>query len=62
VCFHVYDAHIIQANAEYQQLRWMRLAILKRRKAGDSALLDGKPISEFYSVRSTKPIWDMRNV
>jgi len=28
------------ANAEHQDLRWVRLAVLKRRKAPDSALLD----------------------
>lgn len=34
----------IQATPEYQELRWLRLAILKRRKAGDLALLDGQLI------------------
>ncbi|KAF8877627.1 hypothetical protein BD779DRAFT_1243031 [Infundibulicybe gibba] len=27
-------------SSKYQEIRWLRLAILKRRKAGDSALLD----------------------
>ena len=31
-----------QAGAEYQHLRWMRLALLKRRNAGDGALLEGR--------------------
>jgi len=30
-----------QEGAEYQHLRWMRLALLKRRDGGDSALLEG---------------------
>lgn len=30
------------ASSEYQELRWLRLAILKRRKAGDPALLDSQ--------------------
>ncbi|KAK0475156.1 hypothetical protein IW261DRAFT_1595606 [Armillaria novae-zelandiae] len=30
------------ASSEYQELRWLRLAILKRRKAGDPAVLDGQ--------------------
>ncbi|KAL0578367.1 sporulation-specific protein 22 [Marasmius crinis-equi] len=29
-------------SPEYQELRWLRLAILKRRKASDSAILDGQ--------------------
>lgn len=29
-------------NSGYQELRWLRLAILKRRKAGESALLEGR--------------------
>ena len=31
-----------QTSPEYQQLRWMRVAILKRRKAPHTALLEGK--------------------
>lgn len=31
----------LQASSEYQELRWLRLAILKKRKAGDAAILDG---------------------
>ncbi|OBZ78675.1 hypothetical protein A0H81_00255 [Grifola frondosa] len=34
------DSSVDHTSAEYQQLRWMRIAILKRRKAGTSALLD----------------------
>ncbi|KAF9007848.1 hypothetical protein BDQ17DRAFT_1237313, partial [Cyathus striatus] len=34
------DASTDHGNSEYQELRWLRLAILKRRKAGDAALLD----------------------
>jgi len=32
------------ASAEHQELRWLRLAVLKRRKAPDSTLLDGQSI------------------
>jgi hypothetical protein len=31
-----------QTSSEYQQFRWMRLAVLKRRRVGDSALLEGE--------------------
>lgn len=34
------DASTDHASSEYQELRWLRLAVLKRRKAGDPALLD----------------------
>ncbi|KIJ97167.1 hypothetical protein K443DRAFT_106039 [Laccaria amethystina LaAM-08-1] len=34
------DASADHASSEYQELRWLRLAVLKRRKAGDPALLD----------------------
>ncbi|KAJ7449476.1 hypothetical protein B0H11DRAFT_333517 [Mycena galericulata] len=34
------DAFSENGRSEYQELRWLRLAVLKRRKAGDSALLD----------------------
>ncbi len=33
---------LIQTSAEYQQLLWMRVAILKRRKAAHAPLLEGK--------------------
>jgi len=35
------DASNNHASTEYQELRWLRLAVLKRRKAGDATLLDG---------------------
>lgn len=31
-----------KGNAEFQELRWLRLAVLKRRKTGEAALLNGK--------------------
>ncbi|KAJ7066261.1 meiosis protein SPO22/ZIP4 like-domain-containing protein [Mycena amicta] len=36
------DALAVTENgrSEYQELRWLRIAVLKRRKAGDTALLD----------------------
>ncbi|EIW86072.1 hypothetical protein CONPUDRAFT_45846, partial [Coniophora puteana RWD-64-598 SS2] len=34
------DGSVDQGSSEYQQLRWMRLAVVKRRKAGDSAILE----------------------
>ncbi|KAF8168527.1 meiosis protein SPO22/ZIP4 like-domain-containing protein [Crassisporium funariophilum] len=34
------DASNDHASSEYQELRWLRLAVLKRRKAGDPAVLD----------------------
>ncbi|KAF8880917.1 meiosis protein SPO22/ZIP4 like-domain-containing protein [Gymnopilus junonius] len=34
------DSSQDHATSEYQELRWLRLAVLKRRKAGDAALLD----------------------
>lgn len=33
-----------QENPEHQQLRWMRVAILKRRKAAEVELLDGEGV------------------
>ncbi|KAH7906954.1 meiosis protein SPO22/ZIP4 like-domain-containing protein [Hygrophoropsis aurantiaca] len=33
------DSSVDHASSEYQQLRWMKLAVLKRRKAGDTMLL-----------------------
>ncbi|KAG6909084.1 hypothetical protein DXG01_002065 [Tephrocybe rancida] len=35
------DASPDHASSAYRELRWLRLATLKRRKAGDAALLDG---------------------
>ncbi|EDR10151.1 uncharacterized protein LACBIDRAFT_318205 [Laccaria bicolor S238N-H82] len=37
------DTSTNHASSKYQELRWLRLAVLKRRKAGDPALLDGIP-------------------
>ncbi|PPQ99580.1 hypothetical protein CVT26_008401 [Gymnopilus dilepis] len=34
------DSSQDHATSEYQELRWLRLAVLRRRKAGDGALLD----------------------
>ncbi|KAF5312423.1 hypothetical protein D9619_003715 [Psilocybe cf. subviscida] len=34
------DASKDCATAEYQELRWLRLAVMKRRKAGNSSLID----------------------
>ncbi|KAJ6559308.1 meiosis protein SPO22/ZIP4 like-domain-containing protein [Mycena sp. CBHHK59/15] len=34
------DTFSENGRSEYQELRWLRLAVLKRRKAGDPALLD----------------------
>ncbi|KAG5643052.1 hypothetical protein DXG03_001630 [Asterophora parasitica] len=34
------DASPDHASSGYRELRWLRLATLKRRKAGDTALLD----------------------
>ncbi|KAH6880612.1 hypothetical protein BKA70DRAFT_1378100 [Coprinopsis sp. MPI-PUGE-AT-0042] len=36
------DASGNNANPEYQELRWLRLTVLKRRKAPESVLLDGE--------------------
>jgi hypothetical protein len=36
-----------QASDEYQRLRWMRLALVKRSKAGESAPFDGTISSAF---------------
>ena len=41
---------LFQTSAEYQQLRWMRVAILKRRKAAHAPLLEGQ-----LALRVTDP-------
>ena len=47
---------LYQGSSEYQQLRWMRLAILKRKKTGDSTLLDGEsPLEKFTVVILCRP-------
>ncbi|KAG1809768.1 uncharacterized protein HD556DRAFT_1223242, partial [Suillus plorans] len=33
------DSSVDNVSSEYQQLRWMKLAVIKRRKAGDTVLL-----------------------
>jgi len=43
------DASSDNANPEFQELRWLRLATLKRRKAGDAVLLDGQLVGFFHS-------------
>ncbi|KDR70078.1 hypothetical protein GALMADRAFT_76693 [Galerina marginata CBS 339.88] len=52
------------ANSEYQELRWLRLAVLKRRKAGDASLLDAfKSIinhMEFSEANITEVLQDLR--
>ncbi|KAK0197894.1 hypothetical protein F5146DRAFT_1099840 [Armillaria mellea] len=54
------------ASSEYQELRWLRLAILKRRKAGDPALLDAfKSIidhMELTESRITDVLQDLRTI
>ncbi|KAK0232662.1 hypothetical protein IW262DRAFT_1260291, partial [Armillaria fumosa] len=54
------------ASSEYQELRWLRLAILKRRKAGDPALLDAfKSIIDHMEVtesRITDVLQDLRTI
>jgi len=48
------DAAADHATPEYQELRWLRLAILKRRKAGDSTLLDAfKSIIDHMDLSET---------
>lgn len=37
---HILSTFLQGSPEEYQQLRWMRLAVLKRRGAGDAALLE----------------------
>ncbi|XP_006457544.1 hypothetical protein AGABI2DRAFT_181685 [Agaricus bisporus var. bisporus H97] len=44
-----------QGSSEYQDLRWLRLAILKRRGAVDNSILDEKDITE--SVPSYVIVW-----
>ncbi|KAK0207833.1 hypothetical protein DFS33DRAFT_1408812 [Desarmillaria ectypa] len=54
------------ASSEYQELRWLRLAILKRRKAGEPALLDAfKSIidhMELTESRITDVLQDLRTI
>ncbi|KAF9467007.1 hypothetical protein BDZ94DRAFT_1212000 [Collybia nuda] len=48
------DSSSDHANTEFQELRWLRLGILKRRKAGDTALLDAfKSIVDHMELTET---------
>ncbi|KAJ3970196.1 hypothetical protein EV361DRAFT_995881 [Lentinula raphanica] len=40
------DASKDHDSSEYQELRWLKLATLKKRQAGDTALLDCKTVSD----------------
>lgn len=37
-----FSIHTTQTATEYQQLRWMRIAVLRKRKAGYTPLLEGE--------------------
>ncbi|KAJ7461286.1 hypothetical protein B0H11DRAFT_119781 [Mycena galericulata] len=56
----------LKGRSEYQELRWLRLAVLKRRKAGDSALLDAfKSIIDhmtFCEANITDILQDLRTL
>ncbi|KAF8957067.1 meiosis protein SPO22/ZIP4 like-domain-containing protein [Flammula alnicola] len=60
------DASQHHASSEYQELRWLRLAVLKRRKAGDTALIDAfKSIidhMEFSEANITDVLQDLRTL
>ncbi|KAF9481252.1 SPO22-domain-containing protein [Pholiota conissans] len=60
------DSSQDHASTEYQELRWLRLAVLKRRKAGDTALLDAfKSIvdhMEFSDANITDVLQDLRTL
>ncbi|KJA20853.1 hypothetical protein HYPSUDRAFT_68178 [Hypholoma sublateritium FD-334 SS-4] len=60
------DASNDHASTEYQELRWLRLAVLKRRKAGDAALLDAfKSVinhMEFSDANITDILQDLRSL
>ncbi|THU92597.1 hypothetical protein K435DRAFT_726088 [Dendrothele bispora CBS 962.96] len=48
------DALSDHASSEYQELRWLRLAVLKRRRAADSAVLDAyKSIIDHVELSET---------
>ncbi|KAK7688019.1 hypothetical protein QCA50_008389 [Cerrena zonata] len=54
------DASFDRWSPEYQQLRWMRIAILKRRKAAESPLLEAfKSIIDHMSYSSEENITDI---
>ncbi|KAJ7752626.1 meiosis protein SPO22/ZIP4 like-domain-containing protein [Mycena metata] len=60
------DAFSQNGRSEYQELRWLRLAVLKRRKAGESALLDAfKSIIDhmtFCETNITDVLQDLRTL
>ncbi|KAJ7877618.1 meiosis protein SPO22/ZIP4 like-domain-containing protein [Mycena leptocephala] len=60
------DAFSENGRSEYQELRWLRLAVLKRRKAGDSNLLDAfKSIIDhmtFCETNITDVLQDLRTL
>ncbi|KAE9404331.1 hypothetical protein BT96DRAFT_853832, partial [Gymnopus androsaceus JB14] len=60
------DASKDHASSEYQELRWLRLAILKKRKAGDTAILDAfKSIidhMDFSEATVTDILQDLRTL
>ncbi|KAF7340474.1 hypothetical protein MVEN_01967700 [Mycena venus] len=60
------DAFNENGRSEYQELRWLRLAVLKRRKAGESALLDAfKSIIDhmtFCEANITDILQDLRTL
>jgi len=47
------------ASAEHQELRWLRLAVLKRRKAPDSTLLDAYKTIVLHMELSESNITDL---
>ncbi|KAJ7474020.1 meiosis protein SPO22/ZIP4 like-domain-containing protein [Mycena latifolia] len=60
------DAFRENGRSEYQELRWLRLAVLKRRKAGDAVLLDAfKSIIDhmtFCETNVTDILQDLRTL
>ncbi|KAJ7115262.1 meiosis protein SPO22/ZIP4 like-domain-containing protein [Mycena epipterygia] len=60
------DAFSENGRSEFQELRWLRLAVLKRRKASDSALLDAlKSIIDhmtFSEANITDILQDLRTL
>ncbi|KAJ7791757.1 meiosis protein SPO22/ZIP4 like-domain-containing protein [Mycena olivaceomarginata] len=60
------DAFSENGHSEHQELRWLRLAVLKRRKAGESALLDAfKSIIDhmtFCEANITDILQDLRTL
>ncbi|KAH6905889.1 meiosis protein SPO22/ZIP4 like-domain-containing protein [Coprinopsis sp. MPI-PUGE-AT-0042] len=53
------DASGNNANPEYQELRWLRLTVLKRRKAPESVLLDAYKTIVDHSVWSEDNVTDI---